>query len=579
MGILGDIGNWLGFGATLGSDNDIYGTIGDDYLLGTASGELIVGLGGNDWIKGVGGNDWIDGGQGNDLIEGGSGNDHIDGGLGNDTASYFNSTHGVIANLAFGTASTLGAGPEDSDVLVSIENLTGSFFDDYFQGDELHNRLDGVAGDDVLNGWGGDDFLLGGFGQDLIVGGEGNDRVSGGFDNDKMYGGNGIDTLDYSYAYEAMTISLADGTSHIRFPSGTIDNDSFTGFENVLGSQFNDIIEGSNAANVINGGLGTDTISYLTSSNSVGIALWANAGTLGDALGDTYVSIENIEGSDHFAGDLLAGNDFQNVIDGNGGNDVISGFGGDDTLQGGDGNDVIDGGQGNDIINGGEGADKLDGGEGYDVVDFNPSYGGIGPVGPGVIVDMAAGTVSGLGRDGTTIVNFERLIGTSFEDVMLGDKANNTMNGGVSRDTLVGRGGNDLLKGEDGADTISGSGGVDFLIGGAGRDTLTGGSGNDQFTFFNVTDSAGTARDLVTDFTQSEDLLSLYAIDANQQLAGDQQFEFIGAESFGNVAGQLRSVFIGNNTQVEADVDGDGLADLTILLKGNLLLTSADFSL
>ncbi len=580
MGIWGSISNWLGFGATLGSDSDIYGGAGDDFLTGKDIGELISGQDGNDWIRGNGGIDRIFGGNGNDLIEGGSGNDLIDGGAGIDTASYFNSTHGVIANLEFGTASTLGAGPEDNDTLVSIENLTGSFYADHLQGNEGANVIEGMAGNDALLGWGGNDTLSGGFGVDAIAGGDGNDRLSGGFDNDQLFGNTGIDTADYFYAYEAMYISLAEGLSRVRFASSTIDNDSLSGIENVTGSQFNDLIEGSVGANVIDGGLGIDTVSYRHSGNGVGVALYANTGTLGDAFGDSYISIENIEGSDSAAGDVLAGNDDANVINGLLGNDVLYGRGGNDTLIGGEGNDYAEGGDGNDLVFGGEGANVMDGGNGFDTANFSPSHGGIGPIGPGVTVDLTAGTASGLGMDGTTLKNFEHVRATAFDDTIAGNALANDLYGLGNADTLQGRGGNDNLLGGEGSDKLLGGTGNDILYGENGADTLTGGQGTDFFVFTALTHSGTTAatRDLITDF-ELGDRISLSVMDANPGLAGDQAFAFIGGSAFTGAAGELRAVAGAANTLVEADLDGNGVADFQIRLTGSLTLSAADFVL
>ena len=55
----------------------------------------------------------------------------------------------------------IGAG---TDTLTSIENLTGSAFDDTLTGDADANVLSGRDGDDTLNGGAGNDTLDGGDG-------------------------------------------------------------------------------------------------------------------------------------------------------------------------------------------------------------------------------------------------------------------------------------------------------------------------------------------------------------------------------------------------------------------------------
>ena len=65
------------------------------------------------------------------------------------------------------------------------------------------------------------------------------------------------------------------------------------------------------------------------------------ANNTGDAAqGDTYVSIENLSGSNF--SDALYGNGGANAISGGNGNDLLVGYGGNDTLTGGAGADRFD---------------------------------------------------------------------------------------------------------------------------------------------------------------------------------------------------------------------------------------------
>ncbi len=179
-------------------------------------------------------------------------------------------------------------------------------------GTSASNSLTYTSGADVLHGLGGNDTLTGGAGNSHLAGGIGDDVLYGGAGNDVLYGGSGADTL--------------------------------------------------------NGGGGIDTASYLYATAGVTAKLSARTDNTGDATGDMYVALENLIGS-NFA-DILVGDSGTNDIRGGTGSDVISGWGGNDTLVGQSGNDVIYGGAGNDLIYGGGGADKLQGEAGDDAFVF-----------------------------------------------------------------------------------------------------------------------------------------------------------------------------------------------------------------
>jgi Ca2+-binding RTX toxin-like protein len=135
--------------------NVLRGEGGDDVLHGFGGDDTAHGGGGNDLIGGGAGNDRLDGGDGDDWMDGGySGDDVLEGGAGVDTASFesaYNSA-GVVVDLVSGTAD--GGG---HDLLLGIENLAGSLYDDRLAGNDGANRLDGSFSADVLVGRGGAD--------------------------------------------------------------------------------------------------------------------------------------------------------------------------------------------------------------------------------------------------------------------------------------------------------------------------------------------------------------------------------------------------------------------------------------
>jgi len=158
--------------------------------------------------------------------------------------------------------------------------------------------------------------------------------------------------------------------------------------------------------------------------------------------------------------------------------------------------------------------------------------------------------------------------------------------GGTGGDLLRGAAGKrDVLMGFAGADDLRGGGGDDLLVGGAGQDRLSGGTGRDVFVFNAVADSANAAlrRDLITDFKHNIDTIDLSSIDANAALAGDQAFQFLGTGAFSRHAGEIvvrhTTTPTGEITRVLADLNGDGRAEFTLDLTGNITLTAGDFLL
>ncbi|MDB5527009.1 MAG: hypothetical protein JWR51_112 [Devosia sp.] len=159
--------------------------------------------------------------------------------------------------------------------------------------------------------------------------------------------------------------------------------------------------------------------------------------------------------------------------------------------------------------------------------------------------------------------------------------ATNTPTDGA--DALTGDSASNAISGKAGNDTINGMAGNDTITGGAGYDVLTGGAGNDTFAFGSVADmgTRAGARDVITDFTQGQDKIDLSAIDANSKLAGNQDFTFIAGNdaSFTKTAGELawHTEAATGRTVIQGDINGDGVHDFEIELKGLLNLKASDF--
>jgi Ca2+-binding RTX toxin-like protein len=119
-------------------------------------------------VFGTSGNDTLNGTSSDDMLIGGAGADTLNGSSGSDTASYATAAAGVTASL---TTPAQNGGDAAGDSYSSVENLTGSAFNDTLAGDGNANRIEGRAGSDMLTGNAGNDiFVFGtGFGQDTIT--------------------------------------------------------------------------------------------------------------------------------------------------------------------------------------------------------------------------------------------------------------------------------------------------------------------------------------------------------------------------------------------------------------------------
>ncbi|MGL4398084.1 MAG: Ig-like domain-containing protein [Hyphomicrobium sp.] len=104
-------------------------------------------------------------------------------------------------------------------------------------------------------------------------------------------------------------------------------------------------------------------------------------------------------------------------------------------------------------------------------------------------LDVSNNATSGalnLTTDAATGVDASRLtwainvIGTNFNDVVIGDARANVLFGGLGNDELRGLAGDDTIDGGKGDDKLFGDDGVDNLRGGEGNDALNGGAHNDQ---------------------------------------------------------------------------------------------------
>ena len=500
-------------------------------------------------------NDSMLGGNGNDFFVGATGADTFEGGLGDDAVSYSfypsstpsNATQGVSVDLSSGTARDAFGGV---DSLVGIEIIYGSSFADTITGGAANETIYGNGGSDSLSGGAGNDQIYafgpsdvarldGGAGNDLLQGSAANDTMSGGDDADTLFGNGGADSLiggngsDYLYAFGTIAVTLAGGAGNDQL-AGATGNDTLDGGDDA------DTLYGQGGADSYSGGAGADHLYAGNGADTMdgGIgndSLYGNGGadSLSGGEGDDEISAFGFADAVRFDGG--AGND--ELYDGSGadtmaggaGNDTIYSTAGADSANGGDGDDNIDaggsvvavrldGGAGNDtLVAGGGNGQYLDGGGDADSMVGGSGAGQtlFGDIGNDTLV---AGAGANQGLYGS--VGDDSLIGGSGADTLdggLNEPGNDSLSGGEGNDVLHGRqgsnlliggngddslyadqtgnstfqgdDGNDLLSGGDAADTAAGGNGADFLYGNGGADSLNGGAGADTLHAGNGNDT------------------------------------------------------------------------------------------
>lgn len=244
---------------------------------------------------------------------------------------------------------------------------------------------------------------------------------------------------------------------------------------------------------------------------------------------------------------------------GGAGADVMIGDAGANLLGGGAGNDVLTGGGGNDTLDGGVGEDTMSGGAGGDIY----------------VVDNAGDVVMEGATTGTDWV------WTPLEAYALRARMESLLYIGTAAFAGTGNVGRNEITGGAGAGTLSGLGGSDILRGGGGRDLLIGGEGVDRFVFDQASlGPAATHAVTIQDLDRAlKERLDLVAVDAVAATPEDDAFAFIGTAACSGVAGQLRWTDLGAQRRIEGDVNGDAVADLTILTSATGPVTASWFLL
>ncbi|WP_404712183.1 hypothetical protein [Sphingomonas sp. MMS24-J13] len=437
------------------------------------------------------------------------------------------------------------------DTWTSIENITGSNFNDTLIGPNGSTTLKGLAGDDILTG------------------GNGNDILEGGAGADQLNGAGGINTASYVGSAEDVYVNLASGTAI----GGDATGDTYANIQNVTGSAYgdelggnsgnnviqagagDDWIDGNDGADVNNGGDGFDTLDF-SQSGMAGVSINLAYGTATLARTNSSQVTQTIAGIEQFIGTA--------------GNDAFSSSG--TSL-----NVTFDGGAGTDYMYGGTGSDTYVFGHNYGwaTVYDNNSASNVIQVKAGVTFnDLYAWNDNGTLRFGIRGESGQLSVSNNFQS---GNDVIKTIDlSGSQVDVTQLDGGNILTDGNDnfsgystvssiifgygGDDVIRPAGGVQstkgaIVEGGTGSDTIYTSVGDDQFLY-----ERGDGVDTIYDAGGSNTIVfgsTVAADDVIYEVVGDNIW--VGLKDLNNpslTASQVSDkIFIASGAVVTEDMD------------------------
>ena len=269
-------------------------------------------------------------------------------------------------------------------LLGSLENIIGTESPDILIGSSESNRIDGRGGSDSISGLAGDDVLIGGTGNDLLDGGLGNDHF--------LFETSVGSPLGSDVIYEANN-SGTDGLDFSKMPVG-------------LGSIDLNLPTPQSLA----GGL---LLLTLRQSSTI-----TSAGEIEDVIGTPFA-------------DTILGNGLDNRIEPGQGDDIIDGRSGSDIYT------FYGRGLGNDMVT------DIPTGLGRDTFDFAAFDSPLN-------IDLALTSPQNLGELTLTLTagdSIENVVGTSYNDTILGNNRDNALFGAAGIDRIEGRAGNDRLVG------------------------------------------------------------------------------------------------------------------------------------
>lgn len=472
-----------------GQDNVLTGNTGNNVLTGAAGNDTLAGLAGDDTYEGGAGADTLSDnsttsadvyrwgpGTGNDSITDAGGADRIEIAAGVTLAQLTATRVGDDLQLAV-------AGNADRLTVVNWYVGTGNRIETIRLSDgSVFNpggAIVGTASAETLNGTAGNDVIQGLGGNDTLNGLAGDDELDGGLGNDTMVGSTGNDTYFVDSATDVVTEAASAGTDVVNSSvthtlAVNVENLTLTGTGNLNGT-------GNASANVLTGNAGNNTLSGLAGND----AMAGGAGNdiyVVDATADVVTELA-AQGTDLVQASVTytlaaevenltltgttaingTGNALDNVLTGNTTNNTLTGGAGNDTIDGGTGNDTMVGGVGNDTYTVNVSTDVVTEATGAGTDTVNSS-----------VTLTAAANVENLTLTGTIAINGT---GNAFNNVLIGNSANNSLTGLAGDDTYDGGTG-------AGVDTMTDNSATSADVYrwglGMGNDTITDAGGTDR---------------------------------------------------------------------------------------------------
>ncbi|HMN81232.1 MAG TPA: hypothetical protein PKA20_15035, partial [Burkholderiaceae bacterium] len=287
---------------------------------------------------------------------------------------------------------------------------------------------------------------------------------------------------------------------------------------------------GGAGADVLDGGPvgGTDAASYATATAGVTVDLrdLTGASNTGDALGDTFIEIDRIIGSDF--DDVLYGYAHQGMV-----------------LFGGAGNDQLISGDQDDYLDGGAGADDLYGGGSFlDYAMYQSATTGVTVDLRNKVLGPEVGAVTNTGdAAGDRFQDIRGVIGSNFDDIIYGDSAENWIASLAGNDTITGNGGDDRfafrLSTDDGNKTVT-----DFRAPGMGNDVvLITNVADTGTTGYTPADFAAAGYDVTVDTSSgTEAVLRMHLTADGADASRDTVVTFQGADAVAAFSAPLSSL-------------------------------------